>query len=140
MGKYRSSAVKRTVEKKREPHFAWRGIGCLMLILIPVMSWAAGYETIHYGLDNGWPIPYQLLGTPVYPDFFYKSSGIMILLSPITAIPHFYAIALTSLMYMVVLGGIMSMVYAFAYRAITPTRYGPLDAPPPNVKVKRYKR
>jgi hypothetical protein len=140
MGKYRSSAVKRTVEKNREPHFAWRGIGCLMLILIPVMSWAAAYETIYYGLENGWPIPYQLLGTPVYPEFFYKSSGIMILLSPITAIPHFYAIALTSLMYMVVLGGILSMVYAFAYRAVTPSRYGPLDAPPPNVKVKRYKR
>lgn len=140
MGKYRSSAVKRGADKKREPHYAWRGIGCLMLLIVPVISVAAGFETINYGLKHGWPIPFQLLGMPVLPDFFYKSTGLMILLTPIVRTPHFYAYAVTSLMYMVLLGGIMSVVYAFAYRMATPSRYGPLDAPPPNIKVKRYKR
>ncbi|HMZ08566.1 MAG TPA: hypothetical protein PK078_13185 [Anaerolineales bacterium] len=140
MGKYRSSVKKAGVDKKREPHFAWRGIGCLMFILIPVISWAAGYETIHYGLDHGWPIPYELLGTPTFPDFFYRSSGVMTILSPIATIQHFFAILAACLVYMVALGGILSVIYAFAYRAVAPSRYGPLDAPPSNVKVKRYKR
>ncbi|MCL4270029.1 MAG: hypothetical protein KJZ72_10815 [Anaerolineales bacterium] len=140
MSKYQSSVVKRTNNKTKETHFAWRGIGCLMMIVIPVISIAAGYETIEFGLNNDWAIPYQLLGTPRYPDFFYSSSGIMTLLSPITGINNFYAYAVASLIYMVLFGGIISMIYAIVYRMITPSRYGPMDVPPPNIKVKRYKR
>lgn len=140
MSKYQSSVVKRGKDKSRETHFAWRGIGCLMMIIIPAMSIAAGYETIKYGLDHNWAIPYQLLGIPRYPDFFYQSSGLMTLLSPITGITHFYAYAAMSFIYMVFFGGIISMIYAIVYRIMTPSRYGPLDVPPPNIKVKRYKR
>jgi hypothetical protein len=64
----------------------------------------------------------------------------MQLLSPITATRHFYAYAVTSLLYMVLLGGIMSVFYAFVYRIVGPPRYGPLDVERPNVKVKKYKR
>jgi len=34
----------------------------------------------------------------------------------------------------------MSVLYAFVYRLVGPPRYGPLDVPPPNVKLKKYKR
>lgn len=140
MGKYSSSARKKVKERSNQPHYLWRGIGCLMMVIIPVISIAAGYETVNYLLAERFPIPYQLLGTPRYPDLFYKSSGMMIILSPITAIRHFYAYAVAAFFYMVLLGGITSMVYSIAYRLVGPPRYGPLDAPPPNVKVKPYKR
>lgn len=140
MSKYQSSVIKQSKKKTRETHFAWRGIGCLMMLVIPAMSIAAGYETIRYGLENNWAIPYQLLGLPRFPDFFYSSSGLMTLISPIAGIPHFYAYAAMSIVYMVLLGGIISMVYAIVYRIVTPSRFGPLDVPPPNIKVKRYKR
>ena len=64
----------------------------------------------------------------------------MIILSPVTAIKHFYAYAVASIFYMVLLGGISSLGYAIVYRIVGPARYGPLDAPPPKVKVKPYKR
>lgn len=140
MSKYRTSSRKQVKERSNQPHYLWRGIGCLMMILIPVISIAAGYETINYALQAGYRVPYELLGTPTYPDLFYKSSGLMIILRPITAIRHFYAYAAASFFYMVLLGGITSLGYAIAYRIIGPSRYGPLDAPPPNVKVKPYKR
>lgn len=140
MGKYRSSATKREVEKVKAPHFVWRGIGCLMMIIVPAMSIAAGVETVQYGIDQKWPIPYQLLGTPKYPDFFYKSSGLMLILSPITGVKHFYAYVVAALIFMIILGGIVSVGYAFVYQMMAPSRYGPMDAPPPKVKVKRYKR
>lgn len=140
MSKYRSSSTKKVKERSNQPHFIWRGIGCLMMILIPVIAIAAGYETINFALRSGYPVPYELLGTPRYPDLFYKSSGLMIILSPITGIRHFYAYAVATLMYMVALGGFTSVGYAFAYRMVGPSRYGALDAPPPNVKVKPYKR
>jgi hypothetical protein len=142
MSKYRSSAVKNVKERTKQPHYMWRGIGCIMMILLPLISIAAGYETIQYALNNGYSysIPYQLLGTPRFPDLFYQSSGMMIILSPIIAIRHFYAYAVASLLYMILLGGVTSFGYALIYRMIGPARYSPLDAPPPNVKVKPYKR
>lgn len=140
MSKYRSLAVKKTREKSKQPHYLWRGIGCLMMLIIPAISIAAGYETVRYALDHGYVIPYQLLGTPKYPDFFYASRGLMQILSPITNTRHFYAYAAASLLYMMLLGGVSSFVYAVVYRMVGPARYGPLDAPPPNVKAKTYKR
>ena len=140
MGKYQSSVRKPMRERNREVHVAWRGIGCLMLIVMPVISIAAAVETINYGLDNGWTIPYQLLGFPRYPDLFYQSNGLMQILSPITNTRHFYAYAATTLLYMLILGGIMAVIYAFAYRVVGPPRYGPLDVERPNIKTKKYKR
>jgi hypothetical protein len=140
MGKYSSSIHKKTLPKSDGPHVIWRGIGCLMMIIIPVISFAAGYETINYAVENNLQVPYQLLGTPRYPDFFYNSSGIMSLLRPITAIKHLYGIVVVAIFYMILLGGITSFGYALAYRIAGPSRYGPLDVPQPNIKVKRYKR
>jgi drug/metabolite transporter (DMT)-like permease len=140
MGKYQSLARKKVVEKSREVHVAWRGIGCLMMLVIPVISIAAAVLTIDYGLEHNWTIPYQLLGFPRYPDWFYASNGLMTILSPITNTRHFYAYAIASIIYMILLGGIMSVVYAYIYRLIGPSRYSPLDVPPPNIKVKKYKR
>lgn len=140
MSKYRSNSVKVVKERSGQPHFLWRGIGCVMMLVIPVMSAAIAYEVINYGLVNNWPIPFQLLGTPRYPDLFYRSSGMMTILSPITAIRHFYAYAVGAMIFMIIIGGIMSLIYAYVYRMVGPAQYGPLDAPPPNVKVKRYKR
>ncbi|NWF64203.1 MAG: hypothetical protein HXY38_07850 [Chloroflexi bacterium] len=140
MSKYRSSSVKTPKERSKQPHYLWRGIGCLMMIIIPAMSIALAYETVNYGLNNGWPIPYQLLGTPRFPDVFYKSSGMMLLLSPIIAIRHFYAYAAVSFIYMILLSGVLSMLYAIVYGMIGPSRYSPLDAPPPKIKAKPYKR
>ena len=64
----------------------------------------------------------------------------MTLLSPITNTRHFYAYVVTSILYMILLAGVMSVLYAFVYRLVGPPRYGPLDVPPPNVKLKKYKR
>lgn len=140
MGKYKSSAVMKNREKSKDVHVAWRGIGCLMMLVIPVISIAAGVETINYGLDNGWVIPFQLLGFPRYPDWFYASTGLMQILSPITNTRHFYAYAITSILFMILLAGVMSVFYAFVYRFVGPPRYGPLDVERPNIKTKKYKR
>lgn len=140
MGKYQSLARKKVKEKSRDVHVAWRGIGCLMMLVIPVISIAAAVITIDYGLANNWVIPFQLLGFPRYPDWFYASSGLMTILSPITNTRHFYAYAVTSILYMILLGGIMSLFYAYIYRFIGPPRYGPLDVERPNIKIKKYKR
>jgi hypothetical protein len=140
MGKYQSSSRKKVKERNHEVHVAWRGIGCLMMLVIPIMAIALGYETINYGLENDWVIPFQLLGFPRYPEWFYLSNGLMQLLSPFTATKHFYAYATASILYMILLSGVMSVIYAYVYRVVAPPRYGPLDVERPNIKTKKYKR
>ena len=140
MSKYRSSTTKAVKEKSKQPHFLWRGIGCFIMILIPVISVAIGYELVQFAIVQRYPIPHELLGLPRFPALFYKSSGIMIILRPIASIKHLYAYASAALLVMITLGGITSLGYAFVYRMVGPSRYGPLDVPPPKIKAKPYKR
>jgi len=140
MSKYASSSRQRTAPKPDGPHAIWRGIGCFMMILIPIISIAAGNEIIKYGVSHSWPFPYELMGVPRFPNIFYKSGGLMYLLSPIASINNFYAIAVASIILMIVLGGIISLIYGIIYSFTGPERYGPTDAPPPKIKTKKYTR
>ena len=141
MGKYNSNTtLKPSSIQSKSMHEIWRGIGCLMFLIIPAISIAAGYETVRYGLENKWPIPYELLGTVYLPDIFYSTSGLSTIFSPISKVPNIFAITVASLIYMMLIGGVISVIYAATYRMIGPSRYGPTDAPPSGIKVKKYKR
>ena len=140
MGKYTSSSRKRLPPKHDGPHAIWRGIGCLMMLIVPAISIAAGVTIIDYGVRHNWPIPYQLLIAPSLPNFFYKSSGLLTIFYPLTQIQFLYAYIAISVLFIILLGGVISLLYAFIYRFVGPSRYSPLDAPPPKIKTKRYTR
>ena len=110
------------------------------MILIPLVSYAAGKATVDYGLSHNWIIPYQLLGTPSLPDYVYKSNLLAQLLSPITTWKYFYAYAVATIIYVIVLGGILSVVNAYIYQIIGPPRWGPQDVPPPKIKSRGFRR
>lgn len=139
MGKY-SSSSRRPPPKPQGPHDIWRGIGCLMILIIPAISIAIGYETVNYAIEKGWALPYQLMGYPSLPSFFYRSNGLIQVFGPLTTVKNLYTYIAVSIAYMVLIGGIISVVYAIMYRFIGPSQYGPTDAPPPKIKTKRYTR
>ena len=124
----------------KAPHDIWRGIGCLMILIIPAISIVAGYQTISYGINNKWPIPYQLLVPVRLPDVFYSTAGLRTIFYPLSSIPNFYANAAASLLYMILLSGLISTIYAAVYRMVGPERYGPTDAPPSKVKITKKSR
>lgn len=140
MGKYRSSATRREKPKPQGPHFIWTGLGCLMIIIIPTISIAASYKIVNYGLAHEWSLPYQLLGTPRLPEIVYKSDALWSVFGFITKIKHFYAYAAVAGLFMILLSGIISYIYALIYRMLGPARWGPLDVPPPRIKTKKYTR
>ena len=51
MGKYSTNSRIAKKPKSEGPHVIWRGIGCLMMLIIPAISIAAGYETVNYRAD-----------------------------------------------------------------------------------------
>ncbi len=139
MGKY----VRETTSldnRVKQPHPVWRGIGCLVLLIIPVISYALAVLLVGYALQTGFAIPVQLLGYPVMPVWLFKVPGLIGLLNWIQSQPNLYAYLITTLFTLLFVSGVFSVFYAVTYRIIGPSRYTRLDAPPPKIKVKKYRR
>lgn len=140
MGKY-SLYNKKELPPKAETHEIWSGFGCVIMVIIPVISIAASFLTVDWIISSGWKIiPRGLMGFPQLPAIVYKSEGLSFLLLWMTKIKNLYAYGVVSLFYILFIGGVMSVIYAAVYRAIGPSRYTPLDAPPPKIKVVKKSR
>jgi hypothetical protein len=141
MTKYSAYYHQRRIDKPERPHPIWRGIGCLIMVIVPLISFAAAMVTVNYGLHHGWPIPVQLLGNPQFPRSIYDISGLILILGPLTRWTNFYAYLAAAVLYTIFLGGLLSFGYALLYRFVGPSRWGPLDVPPPKrIRPKPYKR
>ena len=141
MGRYGKFEMRKRVVKKTGPHPLWQGIGCLIIIILPIISYALADVTIQAGINARWSLlPYGLLGAPRFPDFVWKFWQLAAIAGPLTRIHNLYANLVLTGIYVIVLGGVSSLGYAIIYRFIGPPRYGPQDVPPPRIKTKPYKR
>jgi hypothetical protein len=96
-------------------HPVWRGIGCLLLILLPIISFAGAKLLVQANSRQRWiQIPSELSGSfiaPVVGRIFYADLALAVIL--------------------IVIGfAIITVVYAIIYRIIGIPRFGPLDSPP----------
>jgi len=138
MGKY--SPTTRTPKPRVErPHAVWRGIGCLMMIIVPIVSLALAVLTVQSSWAQQY-IPYELLGYAVLPSTWWKVTSLDPLLAFIQSLPDLYGTTILFLFYMVVIGAFLSVGNAFLYKMVGPPRYGPQDAEPPKIKARAYKR
>ena len=141
MGKYDSFNRRRQIKAVNETHPIWRGIGCLMLVIVPLISLGFAVLTMDSALRLEWPFPRQFLGYTRMPDFLYNSQVLVPILNAIANVEHLTGYLAFTFIYVIILGAIMSFVYAAVYRLVGPPVYGPLDVPPPkNFRPRRYKR
>jgi hypothetical protein len=122
MGKFSQYEV--TVRKPKAPwriHPIWRGIGCLMMIIISGISYAGSVILVDANLKNSWlPFPREFYGPPGNP-LLYAQIGVTVLLS--------------------ILGYLIFVIfYTLIYRLIGPPPLGPTDAPPIKITGKRKPR
>lgn len=121
-------------------HPVWRGIGFLMMVLVPVMAGAAAVIMKDLGFQLGWPFLYELTGTIRLPEVFYAIPVIRNIAYWISSIANLRAILLFFALFVIVFSGIMSLLYAMIYRLIGPPQYTPLDAPAEKIRARRYTR
>lgn len=138
MGKYRSG-VQRKEPQTQGTQPIWRGIGCLLIVLVPILSYAAAEVTMPFFRSQGL-VPRELLTSLQAPDWLWISPMLARAYESIFGRPGILAILGLTLIYILFIGGIISVLYSYLYQLTAPSRYGPMDAPPPKVKVKRYKR
>ena len=139
MGKYRTFE-KKTPPRSTEPHPIWRGIGCLIWLILPVLSYGLSILTVTYAIKRGIQFPEQITGYPVMPGILFRVPGLIGLLNWLQNQYNLYLILLVAFFFVVMLAGTIAILYAFMYRVSAPPRYSGVDAPPVNIKVKKYKR
>ena len=140
MSKYKFANQNDAAPRRGEVHPIMRGIGCIMIVIVPILSYIASSLLIGRGFGRQvippkWyehiefpPVLTQLTG-PVGGVFKYLSS-----------INHLPATLVLTVVMIVVVGGLISVIYGYIYEVFGPPKYGPTDEPPIRVKVKRYKR
>lgn len=124
MTKY-STYSRRASEKPRpwRVHPIWRGIGCLFMIIIPVMSYAGAYMLVRWDIKSKYiPIP--------------KEFAMSVNIPYIGRIPYFGANLIVTLVLALIGFAVLMSIYALVYRAVGP-QGSPLDAPPSRRKVRR---
>jgi hypothetical protein len=140
MGRYGSPVQRETsVRKPEESHVMWRGLGCVLMIVIPLISWALSVQIVNYMVKKGYALPVELMGRPSMPGFI-RGTGLNAILLPLFSTNNIYAYLFFTLICIIVISSVFSLVYAIVYRAVNPYRYGPTDAPPPKRNPKKKSR
>lgn len=140
MGKY--TTYSRTPPKPRNTgvHPVMRGIGCIMIVVVPILAYGIALLLIDYGIQHGWPIPANWLQPITIPSLLLKLRGLEPVWNFLLSQDNLIAVVVFTVAITIVIGGIMSIIYGYIYTLFGPPQYGPQDAPPIRIKVKRYKR
>jgi hypothetical protein len=118
------------MEEKSAIHPIWRGIGCILAVIIPLMAFAAAAILMDANAQRGWiEIPRDL---ERLPDLTRLAGSL-----PDWIIVDFYAKLLVAVAITLLLFGILTMIYSLVYRMGGGYRPSPVDAPPIKKKTKR---
>ncbi len=107
---------------KRHPiHPIWRGIGFALMVLTPIMGYAASILLLDLNAQNRWlPIPRDLIVSGKDPYILIKL---------------FITLVIALLIFLV-----FQLITFFIYRITAPSRYGPTDVPSVRYTGRKYKR
>ena len=140
MGKYTSVRKQAPPPRNRDVHPLMRGIGCIMMVIVPILAYGSAVLLVNYGTSRGWPIPPTWLGTPTFHPLLWRLQGLTTVLGFLQAQTNLIANLVFAIAITVLIGGIMSIIYGYIYKIFGPPQYGPTDAPPERIKVKKYTR
>ena len=130
------------IHEDRQLPAGQRGIGCIMIILLPIISYVAAIELLKITAirDFFYRISPTLFGAPNIPQFFWGITAIDPFLREVHSWTNLEANILLGVVILLFLSGIIAVIYSIMYRAVAPSRYRKTDAPPQRRKQKKYKR
>ena len=111
-----------------------------MFVLVPIVSYGIARVLVPYTVQWGLPLPIQWFGAP---NIRFSVPNVPFLVEFVDLLrneQNLTANLVIALIITVLLFGILSIAYGYAYSAVAPSKYGPMDVPPPRVKTKKYRR
>ena len=119
-------SVNRIEERPWQIHPIWRGLGCIMLLIVPILSFLGAYIMVGQGIIISLGIPYPAEFATLL--FAFDFMGTTYAVDTMTLI-------ITGLLIIIGFAALM-ILYSLLYSALGPPRYGPLDAKPERYKAK----
>ncbi len=114
-------------------HPIWQGIGCIMMIIIPIISYAGAQLLVEGTKDvASIPHPWELMKPVTLPVNTFSAGQLADI-----AVDHLYANLLVAVALVVIGYALLMILYTIIYSVIGPSRFGPLDARPIHSKNKR---
>lgn len=99
-------------------HPVWRGVGCLLLLIGPVMAYIIADILVAMAMTEKWyPLPRDLTQTYTIPTVNI-------------AVPHFFANLLVTALLLLLGFAVIMFLYSIIFGLAGPGRYTPLDSPP----------
>jgi len=117
----------------------WRGIGCLLIAIVPLLSFWLMIHFVPLIIATG-KVPYQLLGHVYFPDWAFKIKMTADIASYISSFNNLWISIITFFVMVLLLTTVSSLLYSILYTLVGPARYSALDAPPSKYKAKKYTR
>jgi hypothetical protein len=140
MGKYTFSRPQ-SIQRNRDVHPLMRGIGCIMMVIIPILAYGTSMLVVNYGVSQGWPLPPEWFGPPTIHSLLWKLQGLQPILYWLQGQINLEVYLVFTAVITAVIGGFMILLYGYIYSIFGPPKYGPQDAPPiKGRKIKPYKR
>ncbi|MGD0877299.1 MAG: hypothetical protein ABSA01_04015 [Anaerolineales bacterium] len=137
MGRY--SLFHYPPKKKPEANPLWRGVGCIIMVALPLISLGLTILSIPKLIATGL-VPYQLLGRVTFPIWVIRTPFLNSIAFFIRSIDNLWLGLLAFVVILVLISGVSSIIYVSVLQVIGPPRYTELDAPPTGYKPKPYKR
>jgi len=137
MGKYTRFQRKAPGKKSLNP--IWRGIGCILIIVVPLLAFWMMVVLVPSIIATG-KVPYQLVGRVHFPEWAFKFKIVGLVATFISSLDNLWISIITFFVILVILTGFVSLPYAILYSLVGPARYTEMDAPPTKHKVKKYTR
>jgi beta-lactamase regulating signal transducer with metallopeptidase domain len=134
---YSSGKYRKLPEARRwRVHPAWNGIGCVLMILIPIMAWAGAAVFIEsntlFSLPENLTSPIQFQKT----ETGWVNQVILWLNANLGGRGLTYAQLILWVAFILIGLAVIAILYGLMYRMVGPPRYSPLDSPP----IKKGKR
>lgn len=139
MGKYRSNVKGQSAPSRNVVNPYMRGIGCLLMLIVPVFSYLAGYELAKQRFGSQ-VLPAAWYGYMSFPPEVYNLRGLGVIAQYLSRIEFLPATLTLAVIVAVAVGGILAIVFGYMYSIFAPSKHGPFDVPAPRVKTKKYKR
>ncbi len=137
MSKYTKYRVKQEEKKGMNP--IWRGIGCILIVAVPVLSFGLMVLFVPPIMATG-KVPYQLVGHVQFPTWAYQVAFTADIARFFSNINNLWLNIITFFVMAMILTTVSSLLYSWIYSLVGPARYTALDAPPPKHQGRQYKR
>lgn len=118
-------------------HPVWRGIGCFLFILIPIMAWAGAELFLQTNQTIKLPPElYRQVNIPL-TNWGFVNVVLIAIDTFLSKLRLTYGVILFTLGFIVIGYGLISIIYGIAYKMFGPPRYSDLDAPPNSVPKRK---